>query len=821
MDEDNYGRYITGLSEPMTVESVVDAFGATLTADDYDVLYFAGDTTNGDTKDTLVDESYATAGAGTYPTKPGVYTIMVLKAGQEGIPALENGTTLASFDGKAYQTQSFTIKADSEDSLAGVFAFQQDKSTTTTAVEKELADRDFMYTGAELQIGFAKDGEMLDIDAANYKVDWTTSSSSLDAPELVSASNTYKVTDAGTYTATIYDNTTGSKATVEVVVDPIDLSKDVVAVPTVGSTGYTINDSLLANTSVTVNGEPLAAGAQIAVKAVQYDSATGTTYMPADGTGLGVYTFEAAPAAVEGGNTNVVGSTVQVTGCVVEKVVKFYYGTPDLADANLVSKALNGETFITAEKEAFDPDELSAKVGAYDGDDAEFTYTVTKDGQEVTSYTEPGEYVVTLDSKVEASETETFGHAGHEVATFTVQEKAPVSIDSWFVQVDGKAISSEFNYNGEAYVPTVVAFDAKGAKLTEGEDYTVAYRIASNDEAVESMVEADTYEIVLTPAGSTAEDSDLVQTFTISKAPIVVAKADRYVHAYTGEAVAPTFTGNTKADWTGLSLALSADNAVITYKKWDGTSYKAGVTAEADKTVENIDWTASTNKDVAAKDLKEVGVYQATIKVPASNKNFTDADDVATAVFEISKTAGFSDVAADAWYADSVYKAAELEYMKGIAEGIFAPENEMTRAEFAKLVFNMAGNTDKSGVEYPTQFTDVPANAWYAQAVEWAARYGIVNGTSETTFAPNETISREQIAAMFYRYAGNGAEADLSALDQFEDADQVSGWAKEAMGWAVENGYVNGVSDTALAPAETATRAQIAAIAVRVQPEAL
>ena len=144
----------------------------------------------------------------------------------------------------------------------------------------------------------------------------------------------------------------------------------------------------------------------------------------------------------------------------------------------------------------------------------------------------------------------------------------------------------------------------------------------------------------------------------------------------------------------------------------------------------------------------------------------------------------------------------------------------MTRAEFAQLVFNMAGGKkDTVGKEYPTQFADVPANAWYAQAVEWAARYGIVNGTSETTFAPNETISREQIAAMFYRYAGNKAQADLAVLDQFADAESVSDWAETAMAWAVENGYVNGTSETTLAPAETASRAQIAVIAVRIQPD--
>ena len=159
--------------------------------------------------------------------------------------------------------------------------------------------------------------------------------------------------------------------------------------------------------------------------------------------------------------------------------------------------------------------------------------------------------------------------------------------------------------------------------------------------------------------------------------------------------------------------------------------------------------------------------------------------------------------------------------MNGVAEGIFAPEQAMTRAEFARVVANMAGVQPNTDVEYPTQFTDVPANAWFAQAVEWASRYGIVTGTSATTFDPYGTITREQIATMLYRYAGNNAQADASVLDQFTDASQVSDWAKTAMAWAVEEGYMNGKGANDLQPQATATRAEIAALAVRVQPEAL
>ena len=148
----------------------------------------------------------------------------------------------------------------------------------------------------------------------------------------------------------------------------------------------------------------------------------------------------------------------------------------------------------------------------------------------------------------------------------------------------------------------------------------------------------------------------------------------------------------------------------------------------------------------------------------------------------------------------------------------------MTRAQFAQVVYNMAGepewHVNQNGT-YPTQFDDVVADAWYAKAVSWASEAGIVNGTSETTFDPEGKITREQIATMLYRYAGNGAQADVSALADFVDGDQVSDWAANAVAWAVEEGYMEGKGANDLQPQATATRAEIAALAVRVQPEAL
>ncbi|MCL2343974.1 MAG: S-layer homology domain-containing protein, partial [Firmicutes bacterium] len=115
------------------------------------------------------------------------------------------------------------------------------------------------------------------------------------------------------------------------------------------------------------------------------------------------------------------------------------------------------------------------------------------------------------------------------------------------------------------------------------------------------------------------------------------------------------------------------------------------------------------------------------------------------------------------------------------------------------------------------QFTDVPGDSWYYAAVCWAAQNGITMGVSDTEFAPNQTVTREQIASLLMRYVAytgqdTSARADLSG---YMDASTVSAWALDGMMWAKAAGLVNGVTDTQMAPQGTATRAQVATILAR------
>ena len=112
-----------------------------------------------------------------------------------------------------------------------------------------------------------------------------------------------------------------------------------------------------------------------------------------------------------------------------------------------------------------------------------------------------------------------------------------------------------------------------------------------------------------------------------------------------------------------------------------------------------------------------------------------------------------------------------------------------------------------------SSYIDVADDAWYADAVAWASEQGVVNGTSATTFSPDDSVTREQMAALLYRYAGATETAgDLSA---YTDAGSISAYAVDAMGWCVQNGILNGTGGGKLSPAASATRAEVVAVLQR------
>lgn len=173
----------------------------------------------------------------------------------------------------------------------------------------------------------------------------------------------------------------------------------------------------------------------------------------------------------------------------------------------------------------------------------------------------------------------------------------------------------------------------------------------------------------------------------------------------------------------------------------------------------------------------------------------------------------FTDVGAGQWYYDAVSEVVEQGLMSGTGDYTFAPDTVMNRAMAASVLYSMAGRTE---AESSAAFSDVDEDAWYFGAVQWAASSGIMTGYAGR-FSPDDTLTREQLAAILHRFAQQQgydvtAEADLSG---FVDVSQISSYALAAMQWANAEGFVTGVSADTLDPQGSATRAQVAAILMR------
>ena len=154
------------------------------------------------------------------------------------------------------------------------------------------------------------------------------------------------------------------------------------------------------------------------------------------------------------------------------------------------------------------------------------------------------------------------------------------------------------------------------------------------------------------------------------------------------------------------------------------------------------------------------------------------------------------------------------DYMQ-CSRDLFDPNGTTTRAQLVNILWRLEG---KPVVNYAMSYTDVVADKWYTEAVRWATAEGIVLGHSDTVFAPNDAITREQMAAILWRYAkylGMDVSSNGIVMPDFADRDDIAAWAGEAMSWAYSRGIIQGKSDDCLAPNGSATRAEAATMLVR------
>ena len=181
-------------------------------------------------------------------------------------------------------------------------------------------------------------------------------------------------------------------------------------------------------------------------------------------------------------------------------------------------------------------------------------------------------------------------------------------------------------------------------------------------------------------------------------------------------------------------------------------------------------------------------------------------------------TISYNDVKAGDWYANAVNYVTLTGLLNGTGDG-FSPNLAINRGMMVTVLYRMAGSPE---VTAENPFTDVPADTWYTDAVIWASENDITAGTSDTTFSPTNSLTREQLATFFYRFADfeNPDPIEITGdLTGFTDAGQVASYATDAMKWAIGEGLISGTTETTLSPKATATRAQVATILMRYTAE--
>ena len=247
---------------------------------------------------------------------------------------------------------------------------------------------------------------------------------------------------------------------------------------------------------------------------------------------------------------------------------------------------------------------------------------------------------------------------------------------------------------------------------------------------------------------------------------------------------------NTPAKSEGGSVVVSPKSAS------KGSAVTVTVTPESGYQVSSVQ---AVDKDGKKLTLTDKGDGKYSFVMPGSKV------EVSASFAQVQKPeepSPYRDVSKDSYYYDAVQWASDKGITNGVSDGVFAPDWVCTRGQIVTFLWRSVGSPAPKTAEMP--FADVAEDAYYAQAVLWAVENGITKGTSETTFSPDQTCTRAHAVAFLYRLAGSPAVTGSSFQDVAADA-----YYNAAVAWAVQQGITNGTSETTFSPDETCTRAQI------------
>ena len=539
-----------------------------------------------------------------------------------------------------------------------------------------------------------------------------------------------------------------------------------------------------------------------------------------------------------------------------------YTGTPNTVNVNILinqSAAQTGSVSLDQFFQAVPAGAEIKKVSSTDNnviDDID----ISDDGKAIT-YTSKTDlktenakdtYTVTIETKNYNDITATL--------IFTTIAKTPVNITGVSVTGAGKA------YDGRAvsYAGTPVAKTNDGTEVTVTGTYSYVWQTADGTALSAAPKDAGSYKLVIT-LNDTAYLGSAEVSFTISKAQVTITAND--AEAYTGSdmpklsytvtglasgeslAVEPTLScaadmrkaGSYEIEVSGAAVpdtgnyveAITYVSGVLTVKdrpinigpvyditvlESDHGTVKASLSNASEGSTIRLTVTPDEGYSLYSITVIDENGDEVEVRRSGSEYKFTMPDgDVRVSARFVRDTGAlpFNDVNAGDWFYDYVAYVYNNGIMDGVDTGEFSPNTATTRGMVVTVLYRLYG---EPAVRGGSDFTDVAPGAYYADAVAWASNAGIVNGTSATTFSPNDLVTREQFAAMLYRYMQyTGADTSARAsLSGFADAGRVSSYAADAVAWAVAEGVLNGRSATEITPQGNCTRAEVAAMITRV-----
>ena len=454
---------------------------------------------------------------------------------------------------------------------------------------------------------------------------------------------------------------------------------------------------------------------------------------------------------------------------------------------------------VTAAPKSSNADVSSVTVAGVEATAGENnTYTVTLPyGTDVTA----GSFViVTSDSGATVGALTNEGN----VWTFTVTAEDGVTSKTYTVTVS----FTEAPKSNDANVSSVTV---AGVEATAGENNTYTVTLPYGTD-----VTAGSFVIVTSDSGATVgalTNEGNVWTFTVTAEDGVTSKTYTVTVSFT-EAPKSNDAGVSSVTVAGFKAVAGANNSYTVTVPY-GTVVKTGsfviVTRHPRAAVSALTNTRNIwSFTVTAEDGVTTAVYTVTVNTAALPEPITPGVDNKKPASKPEVKLPFTDVSTSDWFYDDVAFVYENGLFSGTDSRSFSPNASMTRAMLVTVLYRLEGEPTVTG---RSSFTDVRSGAYYEKSVIWAAANGIVTGTDSTSFSPDAKVTREQLAAILYRYAQyRKLDTDASAkLNSFTDADSVSAYASEALGWAVSEGLINGASGK-LMPKGDATRAQVAAI---------